>query len=87
MINGMSNITSQQRRCIAELLGLSEQYLYQCLTGRRQMDPAEAVRIETESGGKLQRWDLRHADWHLIWPELIGADGAPAAPAPTKEAA
>lgn len=27
---------------------------------------------------KLRRWDLCPDDWHLIWPELIGAEGAPA---------
>lgn len=33
------------------------------------------VMVEKLTG--VQRWDLRPDDWHLIWPELIGADGAP----------
>ncbi|MDB5975187.1 MAG: hypothetical protein JWR07_1947 [Nevskia sp.] len=27
------------------------------------------------------RWDLRPNDWYLIWPELIGVEGAPSVPA------
>jgi len=29
------------------------------------------------------RWDLRQEDWHLIWPELIGTQGAPMVPLAT----
>lgn len=29
---------------------------------------------------QVRRWDLRPADWHRIWPELIGAEGAPVLP-------
>lgn len=35
------------------------------------------VAIERATGGTVRRWDLRPQDWHLIWPELIGAEGAP----------
>lgn len=71
------HISAARRIEIAEALGLSEQYLYQCLTGRGSMRPADAVRVEVESGGELRRWHLRTKDWHRIWPELIGAPGAP----------
>jgi DNA-binding transcriptional regulator YdaS (Cro superfamily) len=33
--------------------------------------------IEAHTGGEVRRWDLRPNDWHRIWPELIGAAGAP----------
>lgn len=36
--------------------------------------------IERATNGRLPRWCLRPDDWHLIWPELIGAPGAPPAP-------
>lgn len=29
----------------------------------------------------VPRWSQRPADWHRIWPELIGAEGAPPVPA------
>lgn len=34
-----------------------------------------------KSGEK--RWDLRPDDWHRIWPELIGIEGAPEVPQTT----
>lgn len=74
------NMTATDRAALAEKVGVNEQYLYQCLTGRKAMNPAEAVRVEAESGRAVMRWDLRPADWHRIWPELIGADGAPSVP-------
>lgn len=38
-----------------------------------------AVAIERATGGAVRRWDLRPEDWHRIWPELVGIEGAPAA--------
>ena len=73
-------ISAAERRELAALLGCNEQYLYQCLTGRNAMQPLDAVRAERLTGGRLRRWHVRPKDWHLIWPELIGADGAPELP-------
>lgn len=85
MIAGtMSDITPKERAELATLAGINEQYLYQCLSGRRDMGAAEAVRVEQVTGRRLRRWHLRPADWHQIWPELIGAEGAPP---PTQQAA
>jgi DNA-binding transcriptional regulator YdaS (Cro superfamily) len=70
------NMTPTDRRALAEKVGVDEQYLYQCFTGRKTMRPDEAVRVERESGGAVRRWHLR-ADWPRIWPELIDAEGAP----------
>lgn len=39
--------------------------------------PEHCSAIERATQGAVRRWDLRPADWHLIWPELIGAEGAP----------
>lgn len=73
----MSQLTAQARAAIAAKAGVSDAYLYQCLTGRRSMSPADAVRVESESGGVVRRWDLRPDDWWKIWPELVGQPGAP----------
>lgn len=68
---GMSKqITASERQALAEKLEVSEQYLYQCLTGRRDMGPAEARRLEQESGGALTRQMLCQRTWQGIWPEL-----------------
>lgn len=76
--------TPKQRDALAEELGIDPLYLYQLLSGRREMEPKAAVRLEQQSGGRLRRWHLRAKTWHLVWPELIGAEGAPAVP--TEEA-
>lgn len=39
--------------------------------------PENCVAIERATEGAVRRWDLRPDDWHRIWPELIGAEGAP----------
>jgi DNA-binding transcriptional regulator YdaS (Cro superfamily) len=43
----------------------------------RRPSPENCVSIERATEGAVRRWDLRPDDWHLIWPELIGAEGAP----------
>lgn len=49
--------------------------------GNRRPGPENCVDIERVTGGLVRRWDLRPDDWHRIWPELIGAEGAPDVPA------
>jgi DNA-binding transcriptional regulator YdaS (Cro superfamily) len=47
--------------------------------------PAEhCAAIEQATLGAVTRRDLRPDDWHRIWPELIAAEGAPAAPLETR---
>ena len=53
---------------------MNEQYIYQCLTGRREMSAAEAVRIEQASEGAVTRKMVCTSSWADIWPELIGAN-------------
>lgn len=72
----MDPITSKDRVELADLIGVNEQYLYQCLRGLRDMDPLKAADAEVKSNGRLRRWML-HREWARIWPELAGEDGAP----------
>ncbi|MDR7331744.1 hypothetical protein [Roseateles asaccharophilus] len=76
----MSTIPIEERNRLCEEFGLDSRYLYQLLTGRRELEPARAVRLEQQSGGRLRRWHLRAKTWHLIWPELVGVEGAPCVP-------
>jgi DNA-binding transcriptional regulator YdaS (Cro superfamily) len=46
----------------------------------RQPSAANAFAIESATGGKVRRWDLRPEDWNVIWPDLVGAPGAPPEP-------
>jgi DNA-binding transcriptional regulator YdaS (Cro superfamily) len=63
-------ITPERRRELAQKLRINEQYLYQCLTGRRNMSAEEASRLEIASAGELSRKDLCQGNWRRIWPEL-----------------
>lgn len=66
----------------ADKLGIKRTYLSQ-LSARqngREPSPELCVAIERASDMQVRRWDLKPVDWHLIWPELIGTDGAPAVP-------
>jgi DNA-binding transcriptional regulator YdaS (Cro superfamily) len=73
------SLTPDERRHLAEKVGVHPATLYQAMTGKGAgFSPAECVRIERDSELELRRWDLRPNDWHLIWPELIDTAGAPA---------
>lgn len=69
----MSSITPAERRAIASALGLHEQYLYQCLTRRRETPADHCPGIERASSGKLPCEQLRpDVRWHRVpdsdWP-------------------
>lgn len=81
MLHGMSTISIDERRRLCDEFGLDAAHLYQLLTGRREMEPMKAVELEVRTGGRLRRWHLRARTWHLVWPELVGTEGAPALPA------
>ena len=68
-----TQIAPDERRALAEKVGMNEQYLYQCLSGRREMSAWEAVRIEQESEGKITRKMLCQGSWKSIWTELVEA--------------
>ena len=69
----LPSYTPEQRRDLAEKLGLAEQYVYQVLTAKRIASPVLARRIH-RADGRARLQDLRPHDWHVIWPELIGAE-------------
>lgn len=79
-----AEITPADRRRLALATDTSEPYLYQCLTGRRDMGAMQAMKMELATDGELRRWALCSRTWHLIWPDLIGTAGAP--PIPTTKA-
>ena len=68
-----TQITPDERRQLAEKVGMNEQYLYQCLTGRREMSAWEAVRIEQQTEGRVSRKMVCQSSWQSIWPELLSA--------------
>lgn len=76
----------ERRRQIAATLGIEDQYAYQIIRGIRTASPALA-RAWVDAAPEDRLWDLRPDDWHRIWPELIGTEGAPPVAAETGEAA
>ena len=44
-----------------------------------------AASIERES--QVHRWEMFPSTWHIVWPELVGVDGAPPAPRASNEEA
>lgn len=64
---------------LAELMGESLQTVSNWRS--RGVPVLRCAKLEQVAGRKVMRWHLRPQDWHLIWPELIGAEGAPAVPA------
>lgn len=65
-----TEITPDRRRELAEKYSINEQYLYQCLTGRRDLNPAVAMRLESETKGELTRQALCQKTFAGIWPDL-----------------
>lgn len=65
---------------VARLLGCSKQAAHFYFHGKRKFPPKYGAVLEQHAGG-VKRWDLWPTEWHQIWPELIGADGAPPVPA------
>ena len=69
---------------LAELIGANQTTVSMWRTRGKGRVPTEyCAAIHAATG--VPRWDLRPDDWHRIWPELIGADGAPPVPEPTTE--
>lgn len=72
-------LAGDRGRCaaVARSVGVAAAWLSQMASRARPVPPHIAPRIEVATGGAVRRWDLRPADWCQIWPELVGADGAP----------
>jgi DNA-binding transcriptional regulator YdaS (Cro superfamily) len=75
-----NQLNPDDRKRLAALTGIDEQYLYQCLTGRRDMNPERARRAEVDTKGELTRQMLCQKTYAGIWPELV-------APKPRKQKA
>ena len=66
----IKHITLDDRTILAQRCQISEAYLYQVLSGRREASAELAVLIEQHSGKRFTRQMLRPKDWARVWPEL-----------------
>jgi DNA-binding transcriptional regulator YdaS (Cro superfamily) len=62
-------------QAVAKLLGKSVQAVCFWRDGKRRF-PVELIPLLEKASG-VRRWAFRPDDWHQIWPELQGAEGAP----------
>lgn len=60
---------------VAALLGCSVQAVSFYRNAKRRF-PVEYCATLSDASG-VPRWEMRPDDWHRIWPELIGHEGAP----------
>lgn len=65
---------------LATALGVSAQAVIFWRDGKRRFPVELGAAIEGAVEGRVRRWDLWPLTWHLIWPELIGSEGAPDVP-------
>lgn len=70
-------LTEVERRRLAASCGTSFFHLRNVAFSGKPCGLKLAVDIERETAGQVRRWDTRPHDWHEIWPELVGAEGAP----------
>ena len=69
-------LTSDERNALADKYRVNRAWMYQCLTGRGDMKPIEAARVERESGGAITRQMLCRNTYRLVWPELAAKEAA-----------
>jgi DNA-binding transcriptional regulator YdaS (Cro superfamily) len=69
--------SDEARAEFARKCGTTAGHMRNASYGQRPLAPGVCAAAERESGGVVRRWSTRPRDWHLIWPELIGAEGAP----------
>ena len=67
--------SAEHRAAICAALGVSPQAVSNW--NARGFPTEHCAIIEKVTNYEITRQYLRPDDWHLIWPELIGADGAP----------
>lgn len=70
--------SEEARAEFARKCGTTAGHMRNASYGQRPLSPEVCVALERESGQRVRRWESRPIDWHRIWPELIGVEGAPA---------
>jgi DNA-binding transcriptional regulator YdaS (Cro superfamily) len=67
----MITLPAPQRLVVAAAIGVHEQYLYQCLTGRRKLPAEHAPGIERATAGRITCGELRP---DVRWVRVPDAD-------------
>ena len=83
----LKRLDMEARTALAQRAGTSYLHLRNVACSGKSFGAELAVGIEVATSREVRRWDLRPDDWHRIWPELIGTEGAPDVPAAAEPAA
>lgn len=75
----IKRFSPQERAALAQRLGTSIGHMNNVAYEQRVASAALTRQIAIESRREVAEWDLRPHDWFLIWPELVGTNGAPRA--------
>lgn len=69
----LNSLSKFDQECFAVKCGTTIGYLRKAISLKQQLGANICVSIERESAGKVNRMDLRPADWKETWPELSAA--------------
>jgi hypothetical protein len=80
----LSDLDTAQLKAFAKEVGTTVGVLRNIKCGK-PMGPELASKFEMASSNRgdnqtVHRWVSMPARWHVIWPELVGAKGAPPVP-------
>jgi len=70
----LSQYVKAQRGRVSELaqeLRVSASLVTQWASGTKPVSAKRCALVESATGGRVTRRDLRPHDWWLIWPELV----------------
>ena len=83
----MHSLSDDARAKFAEACGTTQNYLWNVARAfekeppkRKRPSARMAALIETNSNQMVRRWESNPETWHITWPELVGAEGAPSIP-------
>lgn len=65
---------------VARLTGVRAPSVHEWRGRKIPRDKLVLLVVPIEKLTRYRRWDLFPTEWHRIWPELIGTEGAPAVP-------
>ena len=80
LLNYTKRLSADERERLATSCGTTVGHLNNVSYGIRKASAALAKQLARNTSGQVPEWESRPDDWHEIWPELIGAEGAPAIP-------
>lgn len=73
----IKRFSPEQRAAFALSVGTTLGHFNNVAYEQRVASAALARQIAIQTGREVAEWELRPADWYLIWPELVSAEGAP----------